>query len=165
MCLCRGCVITHTNSRVGSEDKIVQGSTWQGYLYLDTMWRYTMLQNRVYSLSCMTNIVCINRIVYTCIYILMYPRSCMSITNSTQCYELTPGIKRRLTHFELHPTRTLWYTLSPELPQALLLTLSVSLWLTPPTETRGSPLLEYVSNCVKDCISAWTTIRAGLYRG
>ncbi len=98
-------------------------------------------------------------------YILIYPRSCISNTNSTLCYEFTPGIKRELTHFELHPTRTLWYTLSPELPQALLLTLLLSLRLTPPTETRGSPLLECVSNYVKDCISASSTIRAGLYRG
>ncbi len=30
MCLCRGCAITHTNSRVGSEDKIVQGSNVTG---------------------------------------------------------------------------------------------------------------------------------------
>jgi hypothetical protein len=119
------------------------------------MWKYTMLQNRVYSLNCITNIVCINRIMYTCIYILIYPCSCMSNTNTTQCYEFAPGIKRRLTHFELHPTHTLWYTLSPELPQALLSILSVSLWLTPPTETKGSPLLEYMNSYVKDCISAW----------
>jgi hypothetical protein len=118
-----------------------------------------------YSLNCISNIVCINRIMYTCIYILIYPRSWVSNTNSTQCYKFTPGIKRRLTHFELHPTRTLWYTLSPELPQVLLPTLLLSLQLTPPTGTRGSPLLEYVNNYVKDCISASATIRAELYQG
>ncbi len=58
--------------------------------------------------NCITNIVCIHCIMYNCIYILIYPRSCMSNTGSTLCgNEFTPGTKRRLTHLELHLTHTL----------------------------------------------------------
>jgi hypothetical protein len=60
-----------------------------------------------------------------------------------------------LTHLELTQLVLYRYTLSPELPQAVLPTLSVALSWIPPAETKGTPQFMYENGYVKDYQLPW----------
>jgi hypothetical protein len=56
--------------RVGPEDKWVREQMWPEKLYLDTLWKYTMLWNRIYSstvspISLVSTVICILVFTYS----------------------------------------------------------------------------------------------------